>query len=86
MVLLDSKMPKASGLRVLKTIKVDEQLKSIPVVALTSSRETPDLAEFYKHGVIAYVVKPVDFAAFVKTIKQLGLFWLDADEPRPAEA
>ena len=61
-VLLDNKMPKVSGLEVLKTIKADEHLKMIPVVVLTSSRETPDLIEFYKHGVNAYVVKPVDFS------------------------
>ena len=50
-VLLDNKMPKVNGLEVLKTIKADEHLKIIPVVVLTSSRETPDLVEFYKHGV-----------------------------------
>src|ERR1017187_6530980 len=60
LVVLGNKMPKVSGLEVLKTIKADEHLKMIPVVALTSSRETPDLIEFYKHGVNAYVVKPVD--------------------------
>jgi len=64
LVLLDNKMPKISGLEVLKTIKGDEHLKIIPVVVLTSSRETPDLVEFYKHGVNAYVVKPVDFSEF----------------------
>src|SRR5882724_4901831 len=53
-ILLDNKMPKVSGLEVLKTIKADEHLKTIPVVVLTSSRETPDLIEFYKHGVNAY--------------------------------
>ena len=83
LVLLDNKMPKISGLQVLKAIKLDEQLKSIPVVALTSSRETPDLVEFYKHGVNAYVVKPVDFTEFMKAIKQLGLFWAAVNEPPP---
>jgi len=82
-VLLDNKMPKVSGLEVLKTIKADEHLKMIPVVALTSSRETPDLIEFYKHGVNAYVVKPVDFAEFMKAIKQLGVFWAAVNEPPP---
>ena len=61
-VLLDNKMPKLSGLEVLKTIKADEHLQTIPVVMLTSSRETPDLNDFYKHGVNAYVLKPVDFS------------------------
>ena len=56
-LLLDLKMPKVDGLEVLKIIKADERLKSIPVVMLTSSRETPDLTECYAHGVNAYVVK-----------------------------
>jgi CheY-like chemotaxis protein len=82
-VLLDNKMPKVSGLEVLKAIKADEHLKMIPVVALTSSRETPDLAEFYNYGVNAYVVKPVDFSEFIKAVKQLGVFWAAVNEPPP---
>ncbi|MEA3162605.1 MAG: hypothetical protein QOE88_423 [Verrucomicrobiota bacterium] len=82
-VLLDNKMPKVNGLEVLKTIKADENLKIIPVVVLTSSRETPDLVEFYKHGVNAYVVKPVDFADFMNVIKHLGIFWAAINEPPP---
>ena len=83
LVLLDNKMPKVSGLEVLKTIKADPHLKVIPVVVLTSSRETPDLIEFYKHGVNAYVVKPVDFTEFMKAVKQLGIFWAAINEPPP---
>ena len=83
LVLLDNKMPKVSGLQVLKAIKQDENLKSIPVVALTSSRETTDLLEFYRHGVNAYVVKPVNFAEFMQAIKQLGDFWMSVNEPPP---
>ncbi len=82
-MLLDNKMPKVNGLEVLKIIKADEHLKIIPVVVLTSSRETPDLVEFYKHGVNAYVVKPVDFVQFMKAIKQLGIFWAAINEPPP---
>jgi CheY-like chemotaxis protein len=82
-VLLDNKMPKVNGLEVLKTIKADEHLKTIPVVVLTSSRETPDLIEFYNHGVNAYVVKPVDFSEFMKAVKQLGVFWAAVNEPPP---
>ena len=83
LVLLDNKMPKVSGLQVLKTIKVDEHLKTIPVVVLTSSRQTPDLIEFYKYGVNAYVVKPMDFSAYMKAIRQLGDFWASVNEPPP---
>jgi CheY-like chemotaxis protein len=82
-VLLDNKMPKVSGLEVLKILKADENLKTIPVVVLTSSRETPDLVEFYKYGVNAYVVKPVDFSEFMKAIQQLGIFWAAVNEPPP---
>jgi CheY-like chemotaxis protein len=82
-VLLDNKMPKVTGLEVLKAIRADEILNTIPVVALTSSRETPDLIEFYKHGVNAYVVKPVDFSDFVKAVGQLGVFWAAVNEPPP---
>jgi CheY-like chemotaxis protein len=82
-ILLDNKMPKVNGLEVLKIIKADEQLKIIPVVVLTSSREMPDLVEFYKHGVNAYVVKPVDFCEFMQAIKQLGIFWAAINEPPP---
>jgi CheY-like chemotaxis protein len=82
-VLLDNKMPKVSGLEVLQAIKADDHLKSIPVVALTSSRETPDLVDFYKHGVNAYVVKPVNFPDFMKVVQELGVFWAVVNEPPP---
>jgi len=83
LILLDNKMPKVSGLEVLKTIKDEEHLKTIPVVVLTSSRETPDLIEFYKHGANAYVVKPVNFPDFMMAVKQLGVFWAAINEPPP---
>ena len=82
-VLLDNKMPKVNGLEVLKTIRGDDHLKDIPVVALTSSRETRELAAYYKHGVNAYVVKPVDFSEFSGAIKQLGVFWAAVNAPPP---
>ncbi|HZM02891.1 MAG TPA: response regulator [Candidatus Saccharimonadales bacterium] len=82
-VLLDNKMPKISGLEVLKVLKSDEHLKIIPIVVLTSSLETPDLIEFYKYGVNAYVVKPVVFSEFMNAVQQLGLFWGAVNEPPP---
>ena len=85
-VLLDLKMPKVNGLEVLKIMKADEHLKMIPVVALTSSRETPDLMEFYKHGVNAYVVKPVNYPEFMRAVQQLGVFWGAVNEPPPYTA
>ncbi|MCG3115015.1 MAG: response regulator [Candidatus Manganitrophus sp. SA1] len=82
-ILLDIKMPKVNGLEVLRTIKADEKLKTIPVVMLTSSREEPDLAESYQLGVNAYVVKPVNFQEFVKAVKHLGVFWALLNERPP---
>lgn len=74
-VLLDIKMPKVDGLEVLRQIKTDEQLKMIPVVILTSSREEADLIKSYQLGVNAYVVKPLDFNDFFDAVKELGVFW-----------
>jgi len=82
-LLLDLKMPKVDGLEVLKVMKADKRLKTIPVVMLTSSRETPDLTECYNHGVNAYVVKPVNFGEFATAVKQLGVFWVAINEPPP---
>ena len=82
-VLLDIKMPKVDGLEVLRQIKSDERLKTIPVVILTSSREEQDLIEGYRLGVNAYVVKPVDFSQFVEAVKELGAFWAVINEPPP---
>jgi response regulator RpfG family c-di-GMP phosphodiesterase len=81
-------MPKVSGLEVLKIVKADRELRTIPVVALTSSRETSDLNDFYEQGVNAYVVKPVDFSEFMKAVKHVGIFWAMINESplhRPAK-
>ena len=82
-VLLDLKLPKVSGLEVLEQIKQDLQLKVIPVVMLTSSREERDLASSYQCGVNAYVVKPVTFSQFVQALRELGVFWAQINEPPP---
>lgn len=82
-VLLDIKMPKVDGLEVLRQIKSDKNLKIVPVVVLTSSREEQDLIKSYKLGVNAYVVKPVDFNQFVDAVKEIGAFWAIINEPPP---
>jgi CheY-like chemotaxis protein len=82
-LLLDLKMPKIDGLDVLRALKADDQLKTIPVVMLTSSREEQDLVSSYKLGVNAYVVKPVDFRAFIDAVRQMGAFWAVINEPPP---
>lgn len=82
-VLLDLKMPKMDGLEVLKKMRDDPRLHSVPVVMLTSSREERDVVESYNLGVNAYVVKPVGFAEFVAAVKNLGLFWAVLNQPPP---
>jgi CheY-like chemotaxis protein len=82
-MLLDLKLPKVDGLEVLKQIKSDGELRLIPVVVLTSSKEEKDMVASYKLGVNAYVVKPVDFHEFVNAIKELGVFWAVINEPPP---
>ena len=83
---LDLKMPKINGLEVLRTIKNDANLKPIPVVMLTSSREERDLTESYALGANAYVVKPVEFHQFLSAVKELGVFWGVINEPPPEAA
>lgn len=75
-ILLDLKLPKVSGLEVLAKIKADPNLKKIPVVVVTSSKEDPDIKEAYSLGANSYVVKPVDFEKFVEAIQYLGYYWL----------
>jgi CheY-like chemotaxis protein len=82
-LLLDLKMPKLDGLDVLRAVKADDTLKTIPVVMLTSSREEQDLVRSYKLGANAYVVKPVDFKGFIDAVRQLGAFWALINEPPP---
>lgn len=82
-VMLDLKMPKVDGLEVLRTIKADPDLKVIPVVVMTSSREEGDLVRSYQLGVNAYVVKPVKFQEFVEAVRQIGSFWAVINEPPP---
>jgi len=80
-MLLDIKMPKVDGLEVLRTVKSDPAMSPLPIVMLTSSREERDLVESYRLGVNAYVVKPVKFADFIDSVKQVGVFWALINEP-----
>jgi CheY-like chemotaxis protein len=82
-VLLDLKLPKVDGLQVLQTIKADPDLKAIPVVMLTASREEQDLINSYNRGVNAYVVKPVDFTDFIQAMNKVKLFWALLNQPPP---
>jgi CheY-like chemotaxis protein len=83
LVLLDLKLPKVDGLEVLRQLKADPDLKIIPVVMMTSSREERDLLRSYQLGVNAYVVKPVKFHDFIEAVKQIGAFWAVVNEVPP---
>jgi CheY-like chemotaxis protein len=84
LILLDLKMPKVDGIEVLRQVKSDPGLKTIPVVMLTSSREEQDVVRTYNLGVNAYVVKPVVFGDFMEAVRVLGQFWVVVNIPPPA--
>jgi two-component system response regulator len=75
LIMLDLKMPRMSGIDVLRRLKSDEASKNIPVVVLTSSAEAQDVQESYKFGVNSYLVKPVAFSDFTNVVAHTGLYW-----------
>ena len=76
LILLDIKMPKVDGIEVLRQVKADERSRSIPVVVMTSSNEDRDVLESYRLGVNSYIVKPIEFASFMETVSNIGLYWV----------
>ena len=82
-VLLDLKLPKVDGLRVLTRIRSEEATRTLPVVVLTSSDEQKDLVESYSLGVNGYVRKPVEFSELVEAVRQLGIYWSSIRHDRP---
>ena len=81
LILLDLKLPKVSGIEVLRRLRGEPRTHSLPVVVLTASREERDIAEAYSLGVNSYIVKPVDFDQFSKVAEQLGYYWLLLNQP-----
>jgi len=80
-ILLDLKLPKFSGLEVLKEIKSHPKFKTIPVIILTSSSEDTDVEKAYKLGANSYIVKPVEFDKFVEVAAQIELYWNVINKP-----
>ncbi len=83
LLLLDIKMPRMDGLELLREIRADAELRTLPVVILTSSRQEQDLVTSYQLGANAYVVKPVQFEEFMHAVRQLGVFWALINELPP---
>ena len=79
-ILLDLKMPKMDGIETLKEIRADKNLKDLPVVILTTSKEESDLIAAYNYYVNSYIIKPVDYEKFQNVIQELGLYWLFLNE------
>lgn len=82
-VLLDLKLPKVSGLDVLRRLKSEERTRTVPVIILTSSKEDRDLTEAYRLGANSYIVKPVEFDKFVQAIEAFGMYWMLVNQPEP---
>lgn len=81
LVLLDLKLPKVSGLEVLRTLKGNSATSHIPVVILTSTDDQPEIDACYRLGANSFVRKPVDFAEFTAAVQQIGLYWLVVNQP-----
>ena len=83
MMVLDLKMPRVDGFEVLRRVKSDPALRSIPIVMLTSSRHDPDVRRSYSLGANGYIVKPMDLAQYTKVLQDFGRFWLEVNETPP---
>ncbi|MBU2018861.1 MAG: response regulator [Bacteroidetes bacterium] len=81
LILLDLKMPKVGGIEVLKRIREDKRTSKLPVVIMTSSKEETDIIRGYDLGANSYIVKPVDFDKFTKSVKEIGFYWLLINQP-----
>ncbi len=79
-LLLDLKLPRKSGFEVLQWLREQSELKRLPVVVLTASKESPDVNLAYDLGANSYLVKPIAFEALIELVKTLGLYWLVMNE------
>lgn len=80
-ILLDLNMPRMNGIEFLKVVKDDEELRRIPVIVLTTSKDEQDRVDSFNLGVAGYMVKPVDYMQFVEVVKAIDLYWTLSELP-----
>ena len=81
LILLDLNMPKMNGLEFLRIVKDDEDLKTIPVIVLTTSGEQRDIVESFKFSVAGYMIKSVNYAEFKETMSVINRYWTLSEMP-----
>jgi two-component system, response regulator len=81
LILLDLKMPKVNGLEVLRKVRADDRTKIIPVVILTSSKESRDISEAYKLGANSFVEKPLEFDRYMSAVSEIANYWMAVNLP-----
>jgi CheY-like chemotaxis protein len=80
LILLDIRMPKMSGIEVLRQVRAEPLLRMIPVVMMTSSDESRDVEAAYRLGANSYVVKPLEFDDFIRAAEEVGVYWSRLNE------
>ena len=85
LILLDLNMPKMNGLELLEIIKADDNLKTIPVIVLTTSGEQRDIVESFKFSVAGYMIKSVNYAEFKETMSVINMYWTLSEMPEQSD-
>jgi CheY-like chemotaxis protein len=80
-ILLDLNMPRMNGIEFIQVIKVDDKLKKIPIVVLTTSREERDKIESFRLGVAGYMLKSIDYKKFVEIVRTISIYWTLSELP-----
>jgi CheY-like chemotaxis protein len=81
-ILLDLNMPKMNGIEFLKVMKTYPEIKTIPVIVLTTSKEQRDILDSFELGASGYMVKPVDYSKFVEILSKIMIYWSSSELPK----